>query len=692
MSGSLAALTLLDASVATLIAVAMAALDRVARQRHTRLWAVGWSFLAVTELLSANTFLGAYVPLPSSLQGLTAAVAILSLVAGTLAVAGKRYSHRWTVVVVLGAFGTVGLDIAGVPRHLASIPAIAALSLAFGWAGVRLWFAPLEGVAHRVAAAVIVAWNVHVATYPVLSEGASLPWGLSLHVLFEISTAAAMLLLHVELDREALARTSAELESLIERSVVGIGRTASDGTFLLANPAFLKIVGDPSVDVLRDRTTLQGLFVDSAVHDELRTELQLHGTSEVETAWVDAGGHHRGVRLHMTQVRDGKGAPTYLEHAVIDVTAQRQLQERLQAAQRLQAVGRLTGGIAHDFNNLLMVIMGNLSEMHEDGPSEATSDALEACQRAASLTSQLLTFARTQEHSDPNTDVILQIEVLRRLLARTLPARTSLVVDYAEASLNAAIPATDLDQIVMNLVLNARDALGPRAGHIWVRAGRVAGGGRPWVQLEVEDDGPGVPDEIRGRMFQPFVTTRGAEGTGLGLAIVVDVVEKAGGTIELVSSSEAGSCLRVRLPCGTAPASVAPGDVTSGTGTVLVVDDDETVRRVTARILQRKGYQVITASGVQDAWAHVSDDIDVVVTDVWMTDGDGVELMRRLAERWPPIACVLISGLPDRVLAEHPTVDARSVLAKPFLPRQLVHAVEAARASAVGQPPEHHSA
>ncbi|MEO0604239.1 MAG: ATP-binding protein, partial [Myxococcota bacterium] len=524
------------------------------------------------------------------------------------------------------------------------------------------------------------------------SEGASLPWGLSVHVLFEISTAAAMLLLHVELDRTALTRTSAELESLIERSVVGIGRTAPDGSFLLANPAFLKIVGDPSVDVLRQRTKLQGLFVDSAVHDDLLTELERRGECEVETAWVDAAGRHRGVRLHLTQVRDGKGAPTYLEHAVIDVTDQRQLQERLQAAQRLQAVGRLTGGIAHDFNNLLMVVMGNLSEVHEDRPTEASKDALEACQRAASLTSQLLTFSRTQEHDEPNADVILQIEVLRRLLARTLPARTSLVVDYADASLNAAISATDLDQIVMNLVLNARDALGPRAGHIWVRAGRVTEGSRDWVQLEVEDDGPGVPAEIRSRMFQPFVTTRGAEGTGLGLAIVVDVVEKAGGTIELVSSSDAGSCLRVRLPCGTAPASAAPGPAASGTGTVLVVDDEETVRRVTARILERKGYRVITASGVQDALARLSDDIDVVVTDVWMTDGDGVELMGRLAERRPGLACVLISGLPDRVLAEHPTVDPRSVLAKPFLPRQLVQAVEAARAAAVGRSPERHSA
>ncbi|HMR07192.1 MAG TPA: ATP-binding protein, partial [Polyangiaceae bacterium] len=446
-------------------------------------------------------------------------------------------------------------------------------------------------------------------------------------------------------------------------------------------PTLLEILGYTEFETLRQERRAADLYVD----EDLASLHLTHAEAEAESEaiWKRRDGSRIQVRITSRRVVDADAGLEYFEGFVSDVTERRRLQAQLESASRLQAVGRLTGGIAHDFNNLLTVIEGNLSLQQKVASSANVQDALEAGRRASELTKQLLSFARAQEGASPTTDAVPQTKVLARLLQRAFPESVDLRVQTESAALSVALPGPDLDQIVMNLVINARDALAKNArGSVLLEllTDRAAGA----ALLRVSDSGAGIDAELLPRLFEPFVSTRhGSGGTGLGLSILKEIVDRAGGSITVYSHAGFGTCFEVRSPLAPGAEKSQPPEAysRSETGTILVVDDDRAVRRVTMRLLQIEGFDVIEASGVAEAKRALRPDLLAAVVDVVMGDGDGFEVLDEIAQRGLGVPALLMSGYPDRVLRERGR-GTHPILAKPSRRAALVRELDALLRSA----------
>ena len=375
-------------------------------------------------------------------------------------------------------------------------------------------------------------------------------------------------------------------------------------------------------------------------------------------------------------------------------------QEDLQQAQKMEALGRLAGGIAHDFNNLLTTIGGNASFVlellpPEDPKREALDDILAACDRAVRFTRQLLAFSRKQVLQAEPLDFGTVVGNMQQMLARLLGPEYRLEVDIPFGLPPIASDRGQLEQVVLNLIVNARDAM-PGGGPISVRA-RLATGDdadavsrmpsppETCVVLEVADTGVGIPDEIREKIFEPFFTTKDpGRGTGLGLAMVYGFVRQSGGHIDLVSEKAQGTAFRIYLPSVAADApTAAPTVRTQPTTedrplTVLVVDDEAGVRQLASTMLRRSGYKVVEAHDGNEA-ERVSGaydgDINVLLTDIVMPGVRGPELARRLRAARPSLRVVYMSGFRDA----EPLADVEQgeavFLEKPFLRAALLGAI-----------------
>jgi signal transduction histidine kinase len=375
--------------------------------------------------------------------------------------------------------------------------------------------------------------------------------------------------------------------------------------------------------------------------------------------------------------------------------------ERIRQAQKLEAVGLLAGGVAHDFNNLLTVVNGCTEVLLQDLPGGSPERALveeigRAAERGTTLTRQLLAFGRQQvlhpEIVDPAHAVAETVRLLSRLLGED-------VVITTRVDPRAGHVRTDrgqFEQILMNLAVNARDAM-PRGGTLAIEVGRVEVGpgdlpspdASPgaFVRLTVRDTGHGMPPEVQVRVFEPFFTTKGpGSGTGLGLATVYGIVVQSGGFITLESEVGRGTAFHVHLPwqqAAPAPAvpaaSAAPVPMRprrhAGGETILVVEDDKAVRGLTTRVLERQGYTVISADGASAALAAceaLPRPPDLVLTDVVMPGTSGRGLAETLARRYPGLKVVFLSGYTaDAVLRHGIAQDRVAFLAKPYTAESL---------------------
>ena len=380
--------------------------------------------------------------------------------------------------------------------------------------------------------------------------------------------------------------------------------------------------------------------------------------------------------------------------------------EDVQQAHKMEALGRLAGGIAHDFNNLLTTIGGNASFVLElipagDPKREALSDIVAACDRAARFTRQLLAFSRKQVLQPEALDLAGVVGDMQQMLSRLLGPEFQLAVDIAPDLPPIASDRGQMEQVVMNLVVNARDAM-PEGGPISVRA-RIATDddhdaiarmpSRPAraVVLEVADKGGGIPDEIRERIFEPFFTTKDrGKGTGLGLAMVYGFVRQSGGHIDLVSSQEGGTAFRIYLPAVASPEppmtmTVADEPSEDRPLTVLVVDDEPGVRHLASAMLRRSGYTVVEAIDGKDAERVANDhvgDIHVLLTDIVMPGFRGPELATRLRGTRPGLRVAYMSGFRDtEPLADVERGDA-VFLEKPFVRAALLGAISRVAAPA----------
>ncbi len=400
---------------------------------------------------------------------------------------------------------------------------------------------------------------------------------------------------------------------------------------------------------------------------------------------------------------DYAGRPARLV-VVNDVTVRRRTeaelrasQEQLRQSQKMEAVGSLAGGIAHDFNNLLTAILGYCDLALEGIPAASTAsgdveEIRRAAHRAAELTHQLLAFSRRQVLKPrvfPLNEAVEQTEkILRRLISENIVLDLSLAADAPSVRADP----TQLEQVILNLAVNARDAM-PRGGRLtlatgWVTlavplatAGRTLAPGR-YATLAVSDTGTGVPADIRERLFEPFFTTKArGQGTGLGLATVYGIVQQSGGGIAVVSEEGVGSTFRLYFPIAASSGSRPDGEARprrtseKGEGTILLAEDDDAVRAVAREALERAGYRVLAAAdgnqAITLAETHIGQ-IDLLVTDVIMPGMNGRELAERLGAAHPGLAVLFASGYTDNVLADQGAlIPGMALLDKPFTPAAL---------------------
>jgi CheY-like chemotaxis protein len=373
------------------------------------------------------------------------------------------------------------------------------------------------------------------------------------------------------------------------------------------------------------------------------------------------------------------------------------MDEHLRDAQKLEQIGRLAGGVAHDFNNLLTIIISESelalsSPPADDDTRQHFDDILAAARAGSDLTRQLLAFARRSPMELAPVDVNALIERTRRLFARLAGDRVTYHTDLAPDAGDVVADVSQLEQVLSNLIVNARDAM-PNGGSVTVitrrhrepRGGNPALEGRRWTVIEVRDDGVGIPDDVRAHIFEPFFTTKArGKGTGLGLATCFGIVQRFGGVITVDSEQGLGTTFRVYLP--TTAASLAVEDhpeepsapTAAPAGVVLVVDDQPAVRAVAARVLKREGYLVLAAETGAEALAIASDRgnprPDVILLDVNLPDGDGRDMMPALRAAVPGVAILLASGAAGTLARAGDT----PILEKPYSVATLTAAVRSA--------------
>ncbi|MFI5302672.1 MAG: ATP-binding protein, partial [Polyangiales bacterium] len=381
----------------------------------------------------------------------------------------------------------------------------------------------------------------------------------------------------------------------------------------------------------------------------------------------------------------------------IDVTAQRDTEEQLRAAQKMEAVGRLAGGVAHDFNNLLSVILSYtelaLLDLRQEDPLRADLDEIsQAAKRAAGLTRQLLAFSRRQllqpEPLDLNELVSSLANMLRRLIGEDVELRVSAGTSVFETKADRG----QIEQVLLNLVVNARDAM-PDGGrvtlstsNVWLDEHRASATDVPpgaYVELTVQDTGFGMDATTRERIFEPFFTTKGVgKGTGLGLSMVYGIVRQSGGGIFVESEPASGATFRIYLPRHEAdePAPSVTGYASRtvrGNESILVVEDEAALRNVVRRTLTSVGYRVIVAANAAEALDVCSqrpDQVQLVLTDVVMPGMSGRELAERLVTLCPTIKVLFMSGYTDEAIARHGVLGP-GFLRKPFDRRTLTDCV-----------------
>jgi PAS domain S-box-containing protein len=440
------------------------------------------------------------------------------------------------------------------------------------------------------------------------------------------------------------------------------------------------------------------------------------GAEELEYRIHTKRGDVRWIRERVKLVRDAESGALRLYAAAHDVTDRKlaeeqrhRLEERVFEAQKLESLGVMAGGIAHDFNNLLLVVLGNaavvLSELPPDSPLRARVERVrKAAEVAAALTGQMLTYAGGASFERKPLDLSRAVEEMSDLLHSAAP-RAELAIDCPPGLPWIEAEATQVRQVLLNLVTNAAESLGARGGSIRVRTGRLRAerallaealpsgscAEGDCVLLEVVDDGDGMDDATRARIFEPFFTTK-FQGRGLGLAAVLGIVRGHRGAILLDSRPGQGTRFRVLFPAVAAErvgaadsqAGLPPAEVAAPVSgaAVLLVDDDEPVREVTGEFLRRAGFRVLEAGGGREALAlfgERGEGIGVVLLDVVMPDLGGDELLTALRERRPDVRVLLWSGHPeDAARARVGDAGPAGFVRKPCEPGELVARVRAA--------------
>jgi len=500
--------------------------------------------------------------------------------------------------------------------------------------------------------------------------------------------------------QENLRLSEANFRSLVTNAPYGICSCDSTGKVLDANPAFLELLGLKSSDELIGQY-IYTLYNDTEQWFELADRLRASEPFKGLVAdWKRKGGT-TAVRISGRSVRIPEEGLVF-ELFAEDVTERRALEQQLRQSQKMEAVGRLAGGIAHDFNNLLMVISGYSEFLLERlgaepslrGPAQEIASAAE---RASSLTRQLLAFSRKQMLAPRIVNLNDIATENLKMLTRMIGEDIDLVLSPGKNLWPVRADAGQIEQVIMNLAVNARDAM-PSGGKLTIETcnatlseeeARHRAPLRPgdYVMIEISDTGAGMDAETQSHIFEPFFTTKGPKGTGLGLSTVYGIIKQSGGYIWVDSEIGRGSTFKIYLPRVAAAGEVVSPVVAQaqtrrvepGTETILLVEDEANLRYLARQYLEKQGYKVIEAAdgavAMQIAVAHESV-IHLLLTDVIMPGMNGRELAQRIAEIRPNVKVLYMSGYTENVIGQNGTLDAGiRLLQKPFNLRDLKNKV-----------------
>ncbi|MGB7846421.1 MAG: PAS domain S-box protein [Candidatus Acidiferrum sp.] len=499
----------------------------------------------------------------------------------------------------------------------------------------------------------------------------------------------------------ALRHSEEKFRNLFENATYGIFISKPDGSLLDANPAFVAMLGYGSREELLKQNLDRDIYQDPADRKAILDKYEPGGRVDgVEAKWRRRDGKSITVRMSGGAVRGENGSFSHFEVIVEDVTERRSLEDQLRQAQKMEVVGLLAGGISHDFNNLLNVILGNAELLLENTESRELQhhgeEIKKATQRAAQLTRQLLAFSRKQVLSlavlDANAVLHDVAQILRRLIGENIQVVMNL--DPALASIRA--DRGQIEQILMNLATNARDAM-PNGGQFTIRSknselGPADVARYPYVKpgqyvcLTVSDTGMGMSEEIRGRVFEPFFTTKPqGRGTGLGLATVYGIVKQSAGYIWFTSVPEAGTTFEIFLPRveGKAPALVPVSELRNdyprGNETVLLVEDEEPLRQVMCEFLTASGYKVLQAGCGQDAINMVTqykESISLIISDVVLPDISGPWAVAEMQALHPETRALYVSGYTEVPMAQKLVAKGVILLQKPVSQTDLLRTVD----------------
>ncbi len=505
---------------------------------------------------------------------------------------------------------------------------------------------------------------------------------------------------------ESLRVSEARFRSIWNDALIPMRLTDAAGTIVMVNRAYCELVGLP-------REQLEGAPMSvvypanehARVLGDYAERFQRGGDALIRAAEVTfRNGRKASLEITETFLHVPGQRPLLLS-VMRDVTEARQLEQQLRQAQKMEATGQLAGGVAHDFNNLLAVIQGNaelvlLNAARLPAPAgDCLKQVSLAVDRGANLTRQLLAFSRKQVIQPRPLNLNVVISHLTKMLRRIIGEDIELHCEPAAALPFVQADAGMMEQVLVNLVVNARDAM-PRGGQLFIatapvsldaHAARQSPEARPgdFVRLTVRDTGGGIPPEHLPRIFDPFFTTEEVgKGTGLGLATVYGIVKQHQGWIDVSSQPGSGSTFQIYLPAIPPPAPVegdTPGATTrprGGTETILLVEDDDLVRRMTRQVLENAGYQVLEAGSGREAlarWPQLGAAVDLLLTDLVMPEGiGGRELAEQLRAQAPALKILFITGYSAEVTGDNTEFIQRSqgrLLHKPCPPSTLLQAV-----------------
>ena len=530
------------------------------------------------------------------------------------------------------------------------------------------------------------------------------PSGLTLPIVVALTIASLTVVLYISATTvnsadasqralaEQLSESEARFRGLFDHVAEGVFQTTPDGRLLLVNPAFVDMLGyDSAEELLRHQTP--DLYETDEQRRTVVSDLQRDGqirNTEVQLKRRDGTSFPALVNIRVVEYDGGD----YYEGTVTDVTERARLEARLRQAQKMEAVGQLAGGVAHDFNNILTAILGYaevLLDEYEEGDRlrRDVEEIKKAGNRAAGLTRQLLAFSRQQVLLPTVVDLNALTDNLASMLRRLIGGHIQLSLDL-DADLGAvrADPG-QIEQVIMNLVVNARDAM-PRGGQLTIETANVdldeeysrshgivmSDYGR-FAMLAVSDTGIGMSEETKRKIFEPFFTTKPRhQGTGLGLATVYGIVKQSRGYVWVYSEPGQGTTVKVYLPEVDAPLALIRHEteekeaVEGGSETILLVDDEESIRLLSRTFLERHGYRVLDAANAVEAFETLSkhpEPVNLLLTDVIMPGESGPELLRRVRVIRPDICVLYVSGYADQAIFNREILETGApFLQKPF--------------------------